>query len=226
MPTIRSATPCFFLVEHLLLLRVQLPYRVEVPDVPIVFKGQSFREICVDEVHVALHRAQHDAHERAHLLGGTLLRLCHGKIRLAQNLAVRARTARLLDHGVKLVEHAVQLLPGLVQKREVLGEADVQRRAGRVKYHRAKVPVRRRLLFLLVRVFGRRLGALDDNLVDLVDEVHSEALAQFGKDAVPERALRPVAFESDEVLVIGIAGDLLDEVAVAELRLVLYDQGA
>ena len=42
----------------------------------------------------------------------------------------------------------------------------------------------------------------------------------------PERALRLVAPKPDEVLVVGVAGDLLDEIAVAELRLVLYDQSS
>ena len=216
--------PVLPVVEHLLLLLIQPAYRAEDPDVAPVFQGEAPGEVCVHEVHVAPHRAQHDADERAHPLRGAPLRLRHGEVPLPQHLAVRARPARLVDKGVQPVDHAVQLLPGLVQEREVLRVAYVRRRARRVENHRAEVPVCARQLLPVVRMFGSRPGVPDDELVDFVYELHPEALAKLGQDAVPERALGPVALQPDEILVVWVAGHLLDEIAVAELRPVLYDQ--
>ena len=216
--------PVLPLVEHLPLLRVELADRVEVPDVALVHEDQAFRKIGVDKVHVALHRAQHDADERAHLLRGALLRLGHGKVLLPENPAVRARPARLVGHRVELVDHPVQLLARLVEEREVLRIAYVRGRAGGVEDHRAEVSACRRLLLPLAGMLRRGLGLLQDRLVDRDEEVHPEALAQLGQHAVLERAPRLVGRHPDEVLVVGVAADLLDELAVAEPHPQLYDE--
>lgn len=78
------------LVEHLLLLGVELADRRQELHVP-VFEEPAFLQEPVDEGHVALHRAQHDLDDRPRLLGRALLRLRVGEVLLAQDLAVGAR---------------------------------------------------------------------------------------------------------------------------------------
>ena len=80
------------LVEHLLLLGVELADRRKKLHVP-VFEESVFPKEPVDEGHVALHRAQHDPDDGSRLLRRALPRLRVGEVLLAQNLPVGARTA-------------------------------------------------------------------------------------------------------------------------------------
>ena len=218
---LRDAVP--LLVEHLLLLGVELADRRKRLHVP-VFEESAFLKEPVDEGHVALHRAQHDPDDGSRLLRRALPRLHVGEALLAQNLPVGARTALSRRGVVQLVDHCVKFHAGLVEGGEVLREADVRRRAGGVENHGSHVPVRGGRLRLVLGVRMRRVRLLEEDLVDPDKEILAEALAEFGKNPVLDRACPLKGLETEEVLIGCVSRDLLDELAIAGVRPLLDDE--
>ena len=189
-----------------------------------VFEESAFLKEPVDEGHVALHRAQHDPDDGSRLLRRALPRLRVGEVPLAQNLPVGARTALARRGVVQPVDHRIELHAGLVEEGEVLGEADVRRRAGGVEDHGPHVPVRGGRLGLVPGMRRRRIRPLEEDLVDFDEEILAEALAEFGKNPVLDRACPLKGLETEEVLIGYVSRDLPDEPAVAEVRPLLDDE--
>jgi len=130
------------LVEHLLLLAVELADGLKHAQLPPAEPSAPGQER-VDEAEVPLQGAQQLADQRPHLVRRAFLRPGHRQVGLVEHVPVGAGMA--LPSGpeppVQKVDHGVGLLPRLVEEREVLGEADVHGRAGRVQDHRPAVGV-------------------------------------------------------------------------------------
>ena len=75
-------------------------------------------------------------------------------------------------------------------------------------------------------VFGCGRGAGEDVLVDGLEEIGSQPLAEAHQDRGLERGGGVKRGQTEEVLEVGVFGDSADEFAVAQVLALLDDQGA
>ena len=133
------------------------------------------------------------------------LGLCQLQIVLSCDFPVSPWLSPGMVGIIEIVNYPFQMLPGFIEKREILRIPDIRRRTGRVQNqgpHIVGESSAIRHLQLILPVFRRYIRRCQNHFIDFHKELRRESLSKIHHSRVGERAFRLKRWVPKEILII------------------------